>query len=221
MKWPKIIVFVRHPESEGSAVGQEQRAAMKIPNHAYRATERGRKQAEFTRNYLRGRFSEFDAYLASTFIRTQELVSLLYPGALVKIDPRLNEKWDGIFHQLSREEIDKEFPSARRVRERDGWYHHRAPGGENGPDVEFRIRDLNRTLCEEYAGKQILIGCHGRWLILFQRHIHGFPPEEAERRQKTREYFAPASVTIYTATSDGNHIQLIDENIVPWQGKID
>ena len=62
---------------------------------------------------------------------------------------------------------------------------------------------------------------HGHWFILFQRLVHRFSIDEAMRRYK-EGVFKNTSVTVYQGVLENgkSRLQLIDENIVPWEGKI-
>ena len=42
MAWPKLLVFVRHGESEGNVLNADERAELEIPTHEYALTPRGR-----------------------------------------------------------------------------------------------------------------------------------------------------------------------------------
>ena len=77
--YPKSLVFVRHAQSAGNVMTQDERAGCEIPNHAYPLTDTGIIQAIITGKYLKEKFSSDlpDACLASTFLRTQMTLDLL------------------------------------------------------------------------------------------------------------------------------------------------
>lgn len=62
---------------------------------------------------------------------------------------------------------------------------------------------------------------HGHWLILFQRLIHHFSIAEAVQRYENGP-FENGSVMIYEGRkfSGKSRLVLVEENIVPWRGKI-
>jgi len=224
MGWPKLLVFVRHGESEGNILSVDERAKYDCSSHAYPLTPRGREQAKITGEYLHNRFGNFDAYYTSYYRRTHETLELMYPGVHAYEDPRLAEAQRGIWHVLTKEEVSRYFPGEIIRKEREGLYHHRPLGGENWPDIELRIHSFMGTLARDYSGKRVLITGHGFWLILFQKLIHHFSIEEALAKYKS-PVVENTSVTIYQAKRKywlfgKYHLVLQEYNTVPWEGKL-
>ncbi|MEK7211228.1 MAG: histidine phosphatase family protein [Patescibacteria group bacterium] len=224
MGWPKLLVFVRHGESEGNLLSVDERTKYDCSSHIYSLTPTGRKQARITGEYLQKRFGAFDAYYTSYYSRTHETLKLMYPDAHAYEDPRLAEAQRGIWHVLTRDEVNRYFPGEIVRKDREGLYHHRPLGGENWPDIELRIHSFLGTLARDYGEKRVLIVGHGFWLILFQKLIHHFSIEEALARYQTPAV-ANASVTIYQRKKNywlfgKSHLVLKEKNIVPWEGKI-
>jgi broad specificity phosphatase PhoE len=221
MGWPKNLVLVRHAESKGNVLSVDDRASYEVATHDYGLTERGREQAELTGEYLRKRFDGFDFYYTSYYRRAKETMTLLYPDAKVREDPRLAEAQRGIYHAMTRSEITERFPHELIRKDREGLYHYRPLGGENWPDVELRIHSFLGTLARDGAGQSGLIVVHGHWLLLFQRLIHHFSIDEALTRYRAG-VFENASVTVYRGRSQKGKPRLVltEENIVPWQGLI-
>ncbi len=221
MGWPKLLVLVRHAESEGNVLSRNERVKMSTSSHAYKLTERGRKQAELTGEFLKEKFGTFDAYYVSYYTRSKETMAIIYPEAKTYEDPRLAEGQRGMWDTLTDEEMLKKFPEELERKKRDGLYHYRAPGGENWSDIELRIHSFLGTLSRDYEGQSVLMVIHGHWLTLFEKLVHHFSIEEAVSRyhKATKEN---ASVTIYEGrTVDGrSRLVLTEENIVPWKGKI-
>lgn len=221
MAWPKTLVFVRHAESEGNLKTADERAVFDVPTHEYALTERGRKQAEITGRYLKDNFGNFDIYYVSYYLRSRDTMSLMYPGVKVYEDPRLAEAQRGIWHTMTKNEIELHYPDEPHRKEREGIYHYRAPGGENWPDVELRIHSFLGTLSRDYEDQNVAMVVHGHWLILFQRLIHHFSINEAMQKYKSGP-FENASVTIYEGkkVNGKSRLVLAEENIVPWLGQI-
>src|SRR6185436_45967 len=142
-------------------------------------TERGREQATITGQYLRDRFDEFNIYYVSYYNRSKETMALLFPDAKVYEDPRLAEGQRGIWHTMTKEQVQKQFPDEYARKEREGLYHYRPWGGENWPDIELRIHSFMGTLSRDYEGQKVIVVVHGHWLILFQRLVHHFSIDEA------------------------------------------
>ncbi len=220
MGWPRLLVLVRHAESEGNLRSSDERAKYGVPTHKYNLTPRGRKQAEITGEYLRQRFGYFDVYYVSYYNRSKETMAVMYPGAPVYEDPRLAEAQRGIWHTMTEEEIRYRFPEEIERRDREGLYHYRPLGGENCPDIELRIHSFLGTMNRDYDGQDAILSVHGQWEIYLQRLVHHFSIDEAIKRyhERTAEN---ASVTIYEGkTINGKSRLVFSEYIVPWEGKM-
>ncbi len=234
------VIFVRHAESVGNTMSQDERAALEIPNHQYPLTPRGREQARITGEYLKSLFEQKEdrSYRVvvphqSTFLRTQETMDIIqkvlgrWSPTVPVTDSRLDEKWDGIFHELSKKEIEERYPEQIRLRKRSGYYHYRAPGGENCLDVEMRIRSFMSDLIlkdrahDVHAGKKAscceLIVCHGRWFQIFQRYFHNLSLEDFLEMKKNSENHN-CSVTLYDHYEPGNGYWGIPGPNTPWKG---
>ncbi|HEY4474952.1 MAG TPA: histidine phosphatase family protein [Candidatus Paceibacterota bacterium] len=179
---PKSIIFVRHAQSIGNTVTQDERANWDIPNHAYQLTDTGKQQAEMAGKYLKSKLNSNISYLffQSTFLRTQMTMGIILNELkmlpLIFTDSRLDEKWDGIYHDLSKADIQKLYPEQNRLRDRSGYYHYRAPCGESCPDVELRIRSFLSD--PMVVNQHIVIVGHGRWAILFHKILFDLTVEE-------------------------------------------
>jgi len=219
MAWPKLLVLVRHAESEGNVLSVAQRANLDTATYAYKLTERGRKQAKITSEFLRKKIGLFDVYYVSYYERSKETMRIMYPKARVYEDPRLAEGQRGIWHVLTKKQVARKFPWEIIRKEREGLYHYRPWGGENWPDIELRIHSFLGTLSRDCEDKKVIIVVHGHWLILFQKLIHHFSIEEALKKQKA-DFFKNASLTIYEGKNKQSRLILKEENFVPWEGKI-
>lgn len=213
MSWPSQIVIVRHAESEGNAKTPTDSSFRNKANHSFSLTDEGRKQAKITGNYLKEKYGRFDVYICSTFKRTQETLSVMYPEVTPVIDSRLDEMWRGIWHTMTEEEVAKYYPEERRIWDREGWYHYRAPGGQNGQDVELIICSFLYHLREFFGGKRILVVGHGTWMIFLWRILFNHSVAEAEAKYKSNKY-KNASVTVLES-KDGLAMELSLENYVP------
>ena len=224
MSWPGTLVLVRHAESEGNIRSADERAAFDTPTHEYALTERGREQARITGEWLRANGHHiFDVFYTSYYRRAQETMQVMFPGANVRVDPRLAEAQRGIWHTMTHDQIKARFPEEFVRREREDLYHYRPFGGENWPDVELRIHSFLGTMARDACrSERWLIVCHGHWLVLFQRLIHHFPIERAMDKYRSH-IFGNASVTIYHRTQEEGkepRLFLHRENIVPWEGML-
>lgn len=222
MGWPSLLLLIRHAESVGNIRSAEERAGFAMATHAYPLTPRGQEQARITGAYLRERYPKFDVYYTSYYRRSIETLEWCWPGVRAYEDFRLAEAQRGIWHTMTKETIDFRFPEERLRKEREGLYHYRPFGGENWPDVQLRIHSFLTTLARDYDGMSVCIVAHGHWMILFQQLIEHFSIDEALARYRAGR-FANASLTTYVGKIvNGKHrLVLEQENVVPWQGKLD
>ena len=220
MKTTKKLFFVRHAQSIGNMMSHDERACCETPNHAYPLTPLGRKQAEITGQYLKSLASmRFDAFFHSTFVRTKETLEIvlrtLGRETVPTCDSRLDEKWDGIFHELSKAELQIRYPEQIRLRKRAGYYHFRAPGGESCPDVELRIRSFLQEYRTSDCEQALVVG-HGRWILLAQKIIQKLSVEQF-LESKEREACQNCSVTTFSLSNDS---EMVLEAVTPWKGKL-
>lgn len=222
MGWPKQLVMVRHAESEGNLLTADQRAGLELSTIKYGLTEKGKKQAQLTGEYLRKVYGTFDMYYVSYYERSRQTMKILYPEANVYEDTRLAEANRGIWHRLTKDQIAEKYPEEIMGKESDGLFHHRPMGGESWADIELRIHSFLGTLARDGEDKRICMVVHGHWLMLFQRLIEHFPVEEAIERYLGKKIFGNASVTIYNGmeTQNKKHLVMVQENFIPWQDKI-
>ena len=121
MAWPKCLVLVRHAESEGNVLTVDERTKFTTPTHAYGLTERGRKQAEITGQFLKDNFPPFDVRYVSYYKRSKETMDILCPDDLPPYeDPRLAEAQRGIYHTMTREQLRMRFPEEIERKKREG-----------------------------------------------------------------------------------------------------
>lgn len=222
MSWPKLLVLVRHAESEGNIKSVDERAEYEVATQNYELTARGRKQAQITGEYLRETFGYFDIYYVSYYVRSRQTMEIIYPGVKVYEDPRLAEAQRGIWQTMTRQQIQNRFPEEFERKTREGLYHYRPLGGENWPDVELRIHSFLGTLSRDCAGKKVIAVVHGHWLILFERLIYHFSIEEALFRYNHR-HAENASVAVYEGVEERERSRMVleKENIIPWKENID
>jgi len=223
MAWPKLLVLIRHAESEGNPRSPDERAVYECSTHEYPLTPRGRQQAEITGAYIREKFiAPFDVRYASYYTRAKETAQIVFPEQRIYEDFRLAEAQRGIYHTMTRQEIEKRFPEELKRKEREGLYHYRPIGGENWSDIKLRIHSFLETLNRDYDGDKVALIVHGHWLVLLQMLIEHFSVEEATRRYH-EAIVGNASVTVYRGVEIAGKSRLcLDEfNIVPWLGKLD
>lgn len=218
MGWPKLLVVVRHAESEGNVRTADERAQMSKANFRFSLTERGRRQAVFSGEYIKKVFGGFDVYFRSYYERVRETFDVMFPSVKAIEDARLAEGQRGIWHTMTAEKIAAIFPEEVVRREREGFYHYRPIGGENWPDIELRIHSFVEMLRQDYNGKHVLVVAHGQWLILLQKIIERTTMEDALAAYNADAY-DNASITVYKSEDKNGEfrLHLKSLNILPWQ----
>ena len=116
-------------------------------------TELGLEQARLLAEHTND--LKIDVIISSTMIRAQQTaapVAALH-GLSVLVDERLVEQDYGIYEGKSR--FDEGFLANKRH------FAFRYPGGESMLDLAYRIYGFLDEVTEKYAGKNILLVCHG------------------------------------------------------------
>ncbi len=217
MSWPKRIVIVRHGESTGNVMTMEELQRTNNIHHAFSLTERGIEQARSTGEYLRLRYQHFDEYFVSTYVRNQETFKHMFPLVKPIIDSRLNEQQRGIWNTLTYDRLLEIYPEEEAVKEREGWYHYRPPGGQSCQDVEVQVHSFIDTLRRDHSGKSVLITAHGNWQLMFWRVVLNKTVAEVEQRYHSAKY-KNASVTVYKP--EGNRLTNVLDNFVPFEHSV-
>jgi len=169
-KWPKRLVIIRHGQSEQNAcldLYQDDLdtllAMAAVRDCDIKLTDFGKWQAEQTGKYL-ANTDEFDICFSSPYHRavsTAELIAKELPYKLkIYKDNWLREKEFGRLHGLNGKMVREKFPLEYEIRNRDGRYWYRFPGGENYCDVEMRVHCFLEKLSRDYAGRSVLVVTH-------------------------------------------------------------
>lgn len=229
MSYPKRLVLVRHGESVGNLVDSTERTRLSIGTNLFPLTDRGRKQAAITAEWIRQEYKDgFDAMFSSYYtraIQTAEIIKSVVDTGKYFVDPRLVEAQRGIYHHLNHAEIALKFPEEHQRRDKEGLYHYRPWGGENWPDVELRLLSLMRDLRLDRPGEEIILVGHGHSFLLLQRLLDGFSPDEALARYLQKDdknghggVMDNAAVTEYLFA--WGEPRLVRDNFVPWMDQL-
>ncbi|KAK7206687.1 histidine phosphatase superfamily [Myxozyma melibiosi] len=161
---PRLIILVRHGESEGNC---DRTINQYVPNHKVPLTARGHEQARAAGVRLRETLLPGENVLiyTSPYRRTREttqgIVSQL-DGIDYRVyeEPRLREQDFGNFqfHETEMAKIWKE-------RARYGHFFYRIPNGESAADVYDRCAGFNETLFRQFSSdkfaKVLVLVTHG------------------------------------------------------------
>lgn len=166
-KWPKRLVIIRHGQSEQNAALDLYQDDIDTLAHVRDAdiklNELGIWQAEQTGVHL-AKTDQFDICFCSPYKRAVETATNIlqqfdYKVKLYK-DNWLREKEFGRLHGLTENTVRERFPLEYDVRNRDGKYWYRFPGGENYCDVETRVNCFLEKLHRDYSGRSVLVVTH-------------------------------------------------------------
>lgn len=224
--YPKTFIFVRHAESEGNLLSVEERTKHEVGTNRYALTDRGQRQAELTGKWLRDHYPEPDRILRSYYERVHQTSDICYPDLPKRQENLLAEANRGIWHVATEEEIRAVLPFEVRRRDLEGYYHYRAPGGENWPDVERRVRDFRRSIRENYSGKVIVVFGHGTWELVWRKVLNCWDDTEVMEHYYRQDIVGNASISIYHGRFDeetGRPYLAHDPSVdykVPWKGKL-
>lgn len=89
-------------------------------------------------------------------------------GLPVRYDERLRDRELGILEMLTAPAIEKEHPFEAARRRKMGELYYRPPGGESFLDVALRVRSCLRDLCEEEAGRPVLLVAHDCTVLMLR-----------------------------------------------------
>ncbi|ODV92512.1 hypothetical protein CANCADRAFT_87625 [Tortispora caseinolytica NRRL Y-17796] len=146
---PRLIVLVRHGESEGNVDKKVNRV---VPNHRIPLTKRGKQQAHASGRELAKRLRKTDSIMmyTSPYLRARQTAQSLaaeltdFPLTIFE-EPRLREQDFGNF-QFPKKEMDR----IKDERASYGHFFYRIPNGESAADVYDRVAGLNEALFRQF-----------------------------------------------------------------------
>ena len=179
-------VAVRHGESEANV-------AHLISSHAQRGvqlhglSDHGRSQVlENTRSFLAHRPSD-ESYrlISSDFRRARETAEILAghlptkqsSGAAIELDPRLRERFFGIYDNTSDEHYELIWRN-----DRDDPERNRTDQVESGESVRDRTSALVKELEDKYDDQTIFLVSHGDSLQILQTAFERMPNVNQQRQ---------------------------------------
>ncbi|GAA1126866.1 MULTISPECIES: histidine phosphatase family protein [Streptomyces violaceusniger group] len=172
MARPRRIVLLRHGESEGNV---DDSVYERVPDHALRLTDTGRRQAEAAGGRLRATFGdERVSIYVSPYRRTHQTLKLLDldpSRTRVREEPRLREQDWGNWQD--REDVRKQMA----YRDAYGHFFYRFAQGESGADVYDRVDAFLDSLWRSFEDPahppNVLLVTHGLTMRLFcMRWLH-------------------------------------------------
>lgn len=147
-------------------------------------TELGLSQAELLAQ--RTKDLNIDVIISSPMLRARQTAAptAALHGLEILVDERLIEQDYGIYEGVSR--FDEGFLGNKRH------FAFRYPGGESMMDLAHRVYGLLEEIREKYAGKNVLLVCHGGVCRVIRTYFEDMTNEEyfhySEENAAVREY---------------------------------
>ena len=133
-------------------------------------TEVGLQQAQLLAQ--RTKDLPIDVIISSPMLRARQTAAptAALHGLEIQVDDRLIEQDYGIYEGVSR--FDEGFLSNKRH------FAFRYPGGESMMDVAHRVYSFLEEIKEKYAGKNVLLVCHGGVCRVIRTYFEDMTNEE-------------------------------------------
>lgn len=193
MEMPNNLILVRHGQTGTksndafrtpsqptiSYYDNDSTSLMTTPGDGWKLTDLGKRQAQNLGKWLNykalGLASDYHNFYVAPSIRTQEAaVNLNLPGAEWKINRMLRERDWGKIGSMSRAEFMELYPREARDKALDPLYW-RPPNGESIADLfEGRARIAFNKICQESAGRNVVVVAHEEILWAFRLVIEGW-----------------------------------------------
>lgn len=144
-------------------------------------TPNGIRQAEELANFLKG--IKFDALFTSDLgraINTAEILNMTLQIEPFIQEPLLRERNFGLFHGMTREQAEKDYPEASQ-KIWGGKATEKTPGGESRMDVHARAMEFLHTLPGRFPDKRLLIVTHGGVINAILREVLQISPDAPRR----------------------------------------
>ena len=172
---PKEIVFVRHGQSESNLLthwdingGPKRNKHREVPDHAWRLTDNGVKQALNAKNNLPLFVDDVESFLkiVSPFSRAKETASFIDPSPKKDwiVDFNVREQSWGEIDGISKTEWREHYPYNHSWREKDPLFWC-PPGGESVITVvENRVAPFFESLKQLPKDSRVLVVTHGMFI---------------------------------------------------------
>ncbi|MGW6915136.1 histidine phosphatase family protein [Kitasatospora sp. NPDC054939] len=183
---PSVLIATRHGESTANVEFQlaEAAGALSVPISCRDAdiplSLHGQQQAQALGRWWAGLPSADRprSVWCSPYVRTAETARIALAQAAglgavpislaVRYDERLRDRELGILEMLPKAAIEAKHPEEAARRRKMGELYYRPPGGESWADVALRMRSLLRDVCEEEAGRPVLLVAHDCTVLMLR-----------------------------------------------------
>lgn len=230
MNVPRLIVLVRHGESERNALKGDQifyppteagELLSAVPSENMPLSPKGWEQARATGKALRERYGVFDHIYHSGMHRVHETTEGILEAYAIderarmplSHNLRIRERDPGYTYGMTAKEAGAAFPWLQRHFEVVGKFFGRPPGGESVADVTLRVGPFFKKINAENTGERLLIVTHGGVISSFRYYIEGW------NYQQARELVGEASsaccgVTVFEYDEKKDKLVLREHNSV-------
>ncbi|MGW7444765.1 histidine phosphatase family protein [Kitasatospora sp. NPDC054795] len=193
---PSLLIATRHGESTANVEFQlaEAAGALSVPISCRDAdiplSLHGGQQAQALGHWWAGLPSADRprSVWCSPYVRTAETARIALAQAAglgavpvtlaVRYDERLRDRELGILEMLPKAAIEAKHPEEAARRRKMGELYYRPPGGESWADVALRVRSLLRDLCEEEAGRPVLLVAHDCTVLMLRYALDRLTEEQ-------------------------------------------
>ncbi|MFG2842268.1 histidine phosphatase family protein [Kitasatospora sp. NPDC048296] len=183
---PSVLIATRHGESTANVEFQlaEAAGALSVPISCRDAdiplSLQGQRQAQALGRWWAALPSADRprSVWCSPYTRTAETARIALAQAAglgavpvtlaVRYDERLRDRELGVLEMLPKAAIETKHPEEAARRRKMGELYYRPPGGESWADVALRVRSLLRDVCEEEAGRPVLLVAHDCTVLMLR-----------------------------------------------------
>jgi len=232
MDRPRLLVFVRHAESERNKAkkgniffaDEEARSIVKgIPDDKINLTTNGFMQAEKTGPAIRNQFGVFDYIYHSGFSRTIQTMEGILKAYLeeeknkmnIRVNPFIYERHTGYAYDMTEEEVRKNFPWLQEYWNTFGGFFAQPPGGESLAQVVQRVYIFINMLFRDRKGQKVLVFTHGGTLRCIRFILERWTFDQAKSWPKGHSP-ANCGLTVYSFHKNTKKLELDEYNKVFW-----
>ncbi len=233
MDRPSQLVLIRHGQSlRNEAIKHqvyfpdlESMAPVKgIPDHEIPLTEFGMSQAQQTGEGMIKLFGLPDYVYHSGYKRTiQTMEGVLdvwgkdmQKKVRIRMNPFIYERRPGYTYDMTKTEVDRNFPWFEAHYAMLGGYFAQPPGGESMAEVVGRVYNFINMLFRDRAGQKVWVVLHGGTLKAMRFILERWSFEQGARWPEGQSP-KNCSITCYEYDATEKRLDLQGHNVVLWK----
>jgi len=167
------IFLIRHGETDWNV---QKRIQGQLGDS--KLTDNGKEQANALKDELAS--IRFDAVYSSPLGRALETARIALPGADIRIDESLTERFFGKLEGMTRKEVKEKYPELQKAKEETGSTPY-FEGSERLEDIGKRGMGFLEEVVNKNPGKTIAVFSHGGIMEAIMAGLHGLPITEKGR----------------------------------------